>query len=707
MPGPTDTQDLKEQKTDIENEKVTTELDNIIQANTGTTDNEVEPEDVTQNETDAQKEEAKEDEKQEEEAPEVKMDGNNLVSTEGNVSVDLTQNTANTDVANQTETQVTDEEKEGVKEASKSPSDIFETNTGASQVADVGKANDTQQEDVDGTKQDTQEEENNVLDADTETGAKKGLSKKKKFFFSVISGLKRAKKSVGNFFKKKLPSAFKTAGSFAKSALKYTPVAPLIDLFDKVAADREKTRPEREAKARKKKEEEKAKWLLDQDEKRLKEEEKKRIEKEKKELEEKAKAALWEYKKQHNTLDYRAAMFFKGIWGGIKTGASWIGNKIKNSKAGIITATYAAKTAKLVKRVVNDVKEVVGGVVLTVVGKIEQMKDEYDEFSFEDRMTRVAEEEKKKKEKGEDVPKEDYRTRYLALVEELKGKLASTRENIRRRGEIEEALSEMEDNTAVTLPNGEEVDADEWRTDDKELGSDSDLANFLLDIGTSLIPGKDIAKIVNSLGKMGSESGRVDKFRKRKNMMDAIHTTSKNELIRRVSRYAKDHAELKEMQAGFDVALNILNGAAAAGTVTGMVPLAQGAKFASSVTSGIKSLASSSKKRSGVKNGIKDMLGGREGYYALKAKYQMHAPEMRRAVRDALGVATSEDAVTADKWELSHLMSERAKQGAMDKETERMVSVAGGTSEKKFDALQGAGSTVRRRFADRRKRMTA
>ena len=705
----TATQELTEESRKIEDDQTTADLDNIIQENSETADNEVESETEAQTEDEAQKEEAKEEEK-EEEAPEITIEGDKVVAAEEGVSEDLTQDSTNTEANMMTNAQVTEEEKEEASDTSKKPSDIFKTTTGASQVAGIGKEDETQQEDQDAAKADMQEQENGVLDTDTETGAKKGLSKKKRFLFSVISGLKRAKKSVGNFFKKKLPAAFKTAGNFSKKALKYTPVAPLVSLIDKAIEKREKSRPEREAKARKKqeeKDEKKAKWLLEQDEKRHKEEEQKRIEKEKEELEKKAKEALWEYKKQHNTLDYRAVMFFKGIWGGIKTGATWIGNKIKNSKAGIITATYAAKTAKLVKGVVNDVKQAVGWVVKTAVGKIEQMKDEYDEYSFEDRMTRISEEENKKKENGEDVPKEDYRTRYLALTEELKEKLASVRENIKRREDIEAALSEMEDNTVVTMPNNEEVDADEWRTDDAELGSDSDLANFLLDVGTSLIPGEQLGKIVNSLGKMGSESGRVDKFRKRKKMMDAINATSKNELIRRVSKYAKDNAELKEMQAGFDVALHILNGATAAGTMLGVAPLAAGAKFASSVTSGIKSIATSSKKRSGVKNGIKDMLGGREGYYALKAKYKMHAPEMRRAVRDALGVATSEDAVTADKWELSHLMHERTKQGPMDRDTDRMVAVAGGTSEKKFDALQGAGTSVRRRFADRRKRMTA
>ena len=200
----------------------------------------------------------------------------------------------------------------------------------------------------------------------------------------------------------------------------------------------------------------------------------------------------------------------------------------------------------------------------------------------------------------------------------------------------------------------------------------------------------------------------VDKYKKRERMMEAINSTSKDQLIKRMSKYAKDNAALKKMEAGFDVALNVLKTVEGAGKITGMAAVAGGASFLGEVTSGVKMLALSSKTRAGVKAGIKDMLGGKEGYYALKAKYKMHAPEMRRAVRDALGVATSADAVTADKWELSHLMHERTKDGTTgDIDAERMVAEAGGTTERKFDALQGAGTSVKRRNADRRRRMTA
>ncbi len=692
--------ELKEDVKKIENDPISLELDNIIGEDTESPDNEIEGEVKT---------EAEETGETDEKVPDMQINGDRLESD--GVSVDIQEEIAGSGTGDVSGMQVTGEEREA-----ENSSDVFGMTTGAARFSG-GDMADTQQQDVE-----QQNQAGDVFDELPETGAKKPIGKVKRFLFSTIIGLKKAKKGIGNFFKKKLPNAFKTGGQYAKKALMYTPVAPLISLVDKVVEKREKSRPQREEKARQKKE----KWLLDQDEKRKQKEEEERVKEKMKELEAKYEAARKEYNKLHNTLSYRTGKFFSGMWGGIKsgaswignkikTGASWVGNKIKNSKVGVIGGIFAAKTLGVVKTVVNNAKEIIGGAIVKVSSAIDQMKDEYDEYSFEDRMQLITEEENKKRRKGLDVPKEDYRTRYLALTAELKGKLASIRNNINRREEIETVLAELENNEVLAVEGKEEISHYDWMDVDS-ITKKAEIASTVFNLfgeaksffdEKTALPKVGVIRLISELGLAGAESGKVDRFRKRKKFMDAIASTSKDELIKRMSRYAKSNAELQEMESGFNVAINLLNAGKGLGEATGMAPLAQGLGAISSIATGVKMLATSSKKRSNVKSGIKDMLGGREGYYSLKAKYKMHAPEMRRAVRDALGVATSEDAVTADKWELSHLMSERSKSGDSGIEMERMVAEAGGSSEKHFDALQGAGAKVKRRNVDRRKRMVA
>ena len=702
----------------IEDDPISSELDNYVEDEVRTEDNEIEAEGgesetETETETETESKETAE-ENQLDKIPEVQVKDDSLVSPEGNVSVNIENETEQgTDT---TGMELTQEEKEASGEISQKPSDIFDTKTGASRIMGEDTEDPAQQEEAAREEAGPETEKDNVFDANTGAGEVMKISKPKKILFSTILGFKRAAKGIGNFFKKKLPKAFKSGAAVAKKVLKYTPVAPLVTLVDQVIEYREKTRPQREEKARLKKEakeKEKAKWLEDQDEQRHKKEEQKRIEKEKKELEAKQKAALWEEKKRRGSFDYKAWKFFSDRWKNIKTGASWIGRKIKESKLGV----FGAKTIKKVKGIVNEAKVRVVGVIGVVANKVGQITDEYDAFSFEDRMQRVDAEEKAQKERGMDVPEQDYRTRYLALTDRLRTMLEPIRKNIKRREEIEEALSEVEGNStppeSVTTKSGEEVNTGEWTEKVQDRGAGSDLANTIIDVAGTVIPkiipyaDNNVFDLAKSLSKMGAEIGKAADFRERKKLMDAIVATTKDQLIRRMSKYAKDNAEIKEITAGFDAALNAMDAVGKVGTLTGMAAVSTGVSAVKNITTGIKSVVTSSKTRAGVKNGIKEMLGGRDGYYKLKAEFRMHAPEMRRAVRDALGVASSEDAVTADKWELSHLMSERAKQGAMDKETERMVAEAGGKSERSFDTLQGAGSKVRRRLANRRVRIVS
>ncbi|MCR5777191.1 MAG: hypothetical protein K6G84_07230 [Lachnospiraceae bacterium] len=49
------------------------------------------------------------------------------------------------------------------------------------------------------------------------------------------------------------------------------------------------------------------------------------------------------------------------------------------------------------------------------------------------------------------------------------------------------------------------------------------------------------------------------------------------------------------------------------------------------------------------KNGLKGILGGSDVYKKLKAKYKLHAPDMRRAIRTAAGHSSVSDLINADR----------------------------------------------------------
>ena len=712
-------EEIEKEKKEIEEDSFLSELDNGVSEDGEPLDNEVGSDEEYMPEDD-QSGDFEEDDlegdinEKEDDGTDMKVEGDSLVSKDGSVSVDIDSelNKAGTD--DMTGMQETEEEKDAATSAS-----IFGMNTGASKVQE-GLEGDSAGLALSEAKSDTED----PLELGDKTGATKTLGKKKRFLFKAIMGLKKAKKGIGNFFKKKLPAAFKTGAKATLDAIRKTPLSPIATVVDKISEYRERTRPQRELKAERKKEEKrrkKEKWLLDKDEKRKAKEEAARIKKERKELEAKIKAQL-ELENGPNM----AKVFFKTIWKGIKTGAKWIWKKIKNSKLALV-GKFAAKAIKPVKRLVAIAKDRIVDLISDVSAEIEQMKDEYDAFSFEERMQKITEEENKKRANGEEVPEEDYRTRYLNLTEELKVKLASIRDNIGRREEIEKELAEMEGHKA---PDPDLEDKDnagkdileqirneaEWQAvGSVTRGSDISTTvfnavgqtNWVTGFVKKAVVGVGIVRLVSSVGKACSQAARLSKYKDRKDLMEAINATSNDALIQRVSKYAQSNAELQEMEAGFNIALNGLNIGRGIGELTGMTPLATGFKVAGWITTGVKILATASKKRSGVKAGIKDMLGGPEGYYGLKKKYKMHAPEMRRAVRDALGVATSEDAVTADKWELSHLMNERVKSGDTDANLQRMIVEAGGSSEKRFDALQGAGTKVRHRNVNRRRRMIA
>ena len=707
----TTAKELEQDKKEIENDSFLSEMDNTVGQDDTSVDNmtDSDSEDV-ENLVDVKEDGGELDEDQEEEVPQMNIEGDNLVAPEAGVTVDLNNALGGTDTDDTSSMQETEEE----KDASKNPADLFGMSTGASQIPG-GFMGDAVQQDMATPGQETGEQADaGPLDTEMNTGATPKLGWKKRLFFKAISGLKKAKKGIGNFFKKKLPAAFKSGAKVLRKVMEKSPMAPMLTVYDKIVEYRRRTQPERDRKAeekRAKKAAEKAKkqaeYINNQELKRnlkkLKEAEKAR-----KELENPSKAKA----------------FFKTIWRGIKTGVSWVYRKVRDSRFG----RGVAASLKPLKQTVIWAKNRICDLIEYAKTEIDQMKDEYDAYSFEDRMDKISKEEDEKRAKGEEVPKDDYRTRYLKLTAELKQRFASTRDNIDRREEIEKALAELEGRGYVIVPEGgeqgeKESDLKNLVKNEAEWAAvrsatrDADIStgvfngvgqtNWVTSLAKNTAIATGIVKIVSALGQIGAQAAKVDKYRNQKNLMEAIKSTTKDELIRRVSKYAQSNAELQEMTAGFNIAINALNAGRGVGEIMGNPAVAKAFQFAGFAVTGVKMLATSSKRRKGNKEGIKEMLGGRDGYYELKRKYRMHAPEMRRAVRDALGVATTEDAVTADKWELSHYMSERAKSGETTGEMGHMIAEAGGTSEKHFDALQGAGTKVRRRFVDRSKRMIA
>lgn len=87
------------------------------------------------------------------------------------------------------------------------------------------------------------------------------------------------------------------------------------------------------------------------------------------------------------------------------------------------------------------------------------------------------------------------------------------------------------------------------------------------------------------------------------------------------------------------------------------------AKVANKVIGLAESAVTSGMDKETRKESLKGLLGGVEGYRQLKERYKLKAPEMRRAIRQAIGVSSENDVVNMDRLTTSHDIMKNAQDG--------------------------------------------
>lgn len=151
-------------------------------------------------------------------------------------------------------------------------------------------------------------------------------------------------------------------------------------------------------------------------------------------------------------------------------------------------------------------------------------------------------------------------------------------------------------------------------------------------------------------------------------------------------RFAKKKADKETVNNAFDIVKTgvtttgrIFKQKTAAKVVNKLVDLAEGA-----VTSGMD--------KETRKDSLKGILGGVEGYRQLKEKYKLKAPEMRRAIRQAIGVSSEDDVVNMDRLTTSQDIMRNAREGDQDSR-DFAKRVKASNSNSMYAAL-GGGDTI-------------
>lgn len=159
-----------------------------------------------------------------------------------------------------------------------------------------------------------------------------------------------------------------------------------------------------------------------------------------------------------------------------------------------------------------------------------------------------------------------------------------------------------------------------------------------------------------ALGAVKSGAGIVTAQRLKKDLSRMEKETS-DSTLRKGMRFAKKNADKKTVNNSFDI---VKTGVTAAGRI---FKQKTAAKVANKVIGFAESAVTSGMDKETRKESLKGLLGGVEGYRQLKERYKLKAPEMRRAIRQAIGVSTENDVVNMDRLTTSHDIMKNAQDG--------------------------------------------
>lgn len=348
---------------------------------------------------------------------------------------------------------------------------------------------------------------------------------------------------------------------------------------------------------------------------------------------------------------------FSKVWGNIKSGAS----KLIQKAADTETGRWVQQEIKKGKEWLEEQKPWLDEKKQKLLEFKNRISDELDDHEHERRMALKA--------RNGDA---DYENRYNQYVQEL-----SQNEDIQALlrkmspEEIATALNELDNN--VGEENKKDEPGSKAATVGKALnmlgekaGSESNqkkLGEWISPTGASVLTGALHGGGALAGAVSGIQSARA--FGKREQAMKELHKEVGSD--RKLGHLVSSQQELarrNKIAGGFDAAKSITTGAK---NILNNVP---GAKVYSKVASvagfGVdlakKGVISSMESKS-VKSTLKELLGGPEGYRKLKDKYRLQAQEMKRGIRESLGVRELKDVADMEQANLVDYAQEQAETG--------------------------------------------
>ena len=264
-----------------------------------------------------------------------------------------------------------------------------------------------------------------------------------------------------------------------------------------------------------------------------------------------------------------------------------------------------------------------------------------------------------------------YGQRYNTMVEKLKELPGIERlKGLAEGGELEEVLLELE--------KGEDSVSEKAESAVGKAGAVAGKGSGLLSAPSSIL---DVKFIKNGL--RGSYGGIVDQISDGlsygkaglhamkdgagiataqilKRDLSKMEKKTSDPTLKKGINFAKKNADKTTVHNSFDIAKT---GVTAAGRA---LKQKTAAKIVNKTLDLAESAVTSHMDKGTRKESLKGLLGGVEGYRKLKEQYKLRAPEMRRAIRQAIGVSSEEDVTNMDRFTTSHDILKNARDCDLD-----------------------------------------
>lgn len=345
--------------------------------------------------------------------------------------------------------------------------------------------------------------------------------------------------------------------------------------------------------------------------------------------------------------------FFKKIWGKVKSGAARLIDKAANTDTGKWIKSEWTKGKKWIgeqKKWLDEKKQ-------RLLAFKEKISDELDDHEHERRMALKA--------RNGDTT---YEERYNNYVQELKNN-----EGIQRilskmsASDIKSALNELEsgNDSAKSEESGSTVGS-AMNTLGGITKSDTAqeyLGKYIPKTGAAYLPSALYG--IGAMANAGTSLMNARRFGKRAEDMDRLRSEAGDD--RRLGTLVTaqhDLAKRNQMEMRFDAAKSLTTGAT---SIMKSIPATKSfAKLGSIAGAGVslagKAVTSGMEKKT-TKMLLKEAVGGPEGYKKLKEKYKLQAQEMRRGMREAVGVKNDKNVADMEEGSLLDYTQEQAESG--------------------------------------------